>query len=417
MPEAAVVVGKTTEDLRALVDKQKRAVFDVVQQKCSTARPTHEVAEVNNVPETCTQLLETFMSKRIISKSLIYQVQATDVDSVSFEQSKPGSGKALWWLWGGNPSAMRDKGFYLARDSKLFPLVYQKGDATGTRARGGAKTLSLPLTPDFEDRCKEYIEWFVGLVQLRDEGKPMPVCTLADGTEDPEGALEPEPQVEWTAADFHASISRHEAKKAEHWQRDSEDEAGSTDESDSDVDVDGEGEQRDPTKPPQRKAAKKAKATAGANAHTLILRVSSNEERSIQRMLGCRDNCEYWDAEKKEYVIVQDNALEDERTSCKYLPFVPHARGVDQIGRPDRNGGAIIKHEPYLGGDAVRGCGHTGSSLGMPQQHLCGVQGASLCRVGSTLYEHMLPSVAHQQAMSASAGVNGDSLNAEHKGG
>ena len=85
MPEAEVVVGKTTEDLRALVDKQKRAVFDRVQQLCGTARPTHEVADVNNVPETCTQLLETFMSKRIISKALIYQVQATDADSVSFE--------------------------------------------------------------------------------------------------------------------------------------------------------------------------------------------------------------------------------------------------------------------------------------------------------------------------------------------
>ena len=48
--------------------------------------------------------------------------------------------------------------------------------------------------------------------------------------------------------------------------------------------------------------------------------------------------------EKGEYVIVTNNALPDERLSCKYLPFLPAARGADQIGRHDRNGGSIIKY-------------------------------------------------------------------------
>jgi len=59
---------------------------------------------------------------------------------------------------------------------------------------------------------------------------------------------------------------------------------------------------------------------------------------------GCARKHAALSQEKKQYVIVQNDALEDERTSCKFLPFVPHARGVDQIGRPDRNGGAIIKY-------------------------------------------------------------------------
>eukprot|EP01079_Euglenida_sp_SAG-EU17-18_P004226 gene4226-4528_t len=72
---------KGTPEWQALANKQIKAVFDVLGQKCLTARPSHELEDEISVPEFCTQLLERFGTKGVIAKSLVYQVQATEDDS------------------------------------------------------------------------------------------------------------------------------------------------------------------------------------------------------------------------------------------------------------------------------------------------------------------------------------------------